>query len=92
MDDSTQDEDSWGWQATATSMKDRTTYLWKNNPIPFNVTFDVGPKGQKERIGAHRQIYTPPYCFSTLSDFLSLLSGIFWPYRAKCFTTCFTAH
>ena len=57
MDDAMQYGDNWGWQETATSIKERTTYLWKNNPIPFNVTFDVGPRGQKERIGAHKYIH-----------------------------------
>ena len=54
MDDPMQDRNNWGWQATAMSVKERTIYLWKNNPIPFNVTFEVGPEGQQERIGAHR--------------------------------------
>ena len=54
MDDPMQDSANWGWQATATSIKERTTYLWKNNPIPFSVTFAVGPEGQKELYGAHR--------------------------------------
>ncbi|GAU96510.1 hypothetical protein RvY_07944-2 [Ramazzottius varieornatus] len=56
MDDPMADNSNWGWQGAAKTMKARTTYLWKEQSIPPNVFFNVGPKGQKKLIGGHRDL------------------------------------